>query len=169
MSEQGARPRDPLQGKVGLGVTKVKEAPTAEQAEAVFDSFHQIMSQAAAHSEIGERLAFADIVAHIHLRDSPQNLVMTLFFDRKPIEIADHAVGTADVDLLIDTNDVLRFWTGDMHLAIAILNGEVDYRGPVRKLLRIVPIARRLVADFQKLAATEGLVPSENGTTPPAA
>lgn len=165
MSEQSARSRDPLMGKAGLGVTRVKEAPTAEQAEAVFESFLQIMGQAAAHSEIGERLAFADIVSHIYLRDSPQNLVVTLFFDRKPVEVADHAVGTADVDLYIDTNDVLRFWTGDMHLAIAILNGEVEYRGPVRKLLRIVPIARRLVADFQKLAVQEGLT-SENGTPP---
>lgn len=166
MSEQSTHPRDPLLGKTGLGVAKVKEAPTPEQAQAVFESFYRIMGQAAAHSEIGERLAFADIVAHIHLRDSPQKLVMTLFFERKPIEIADHAAGTPDVDLYIDTNDVLRFWTGDMHLAIAILNGEVDYRGPVRKLLRIVPIARRLVADFQTLAVEEGLTPTSEDQPP---
>lgn len=155
MSEQSARSR-PAE-KAGLGIGRAREAPSAQQAEAVFESFYSIMSQAAQHGEIGERLAFADIVAHVHLRDSPQNLVMTLFFDRKPIEVADHAVGTADVDLYIDTNDVLRFWTGDMHLAVAILNDEVAYRGPVRKLLRIVPIARRLVADFQAMAQQQGL------------
>lgn len=130
-------------------------APTAEEAQSVFDAFSRIMGQAIAHNEIAKRLAFAGTVAHIHLRDSPQDLTMTLMFDREPIEVVEEAVGDPEVHLWIDTNDVFRFWMGDMHLAMAIAKGRVDYSGPVRKLLRVVPIARRLVSDFQKIAATD--------------
>lgn len=143
--------------RAGLGVERAATPPSAERAQAVYDAFVDVMTKATLHSEISSRLSFADIVAHVHLRDAPQKLALTLLFDRSPVEIAHGAVGEVDVELFIDTQDVLRFWTGDMHLAMAIAAGHVDYSGPVRKLLRIVPIARRLVADFAAQALDSGL------------
>lgn len=140
--------------------------PTADRAAAVFDAFQQVMGRAADNNDIARRLALAGIVAHIHLRDAPQQFVLALFLDRAPIEVETGPVGTPDVELFIDTEDVLRFWTGDMHLAMAILRGEVEYRGPVRKLLRVVPIARRLVSDFQAPAADTGLTSQHDSAEP---
>jgi putative sterol carrier protein len=149
--------RESRVGVRGIGVSRTATPPTAERAAAVFGAFVDVMSKAADDSELGRRLAQADVVTHVHLRDSPQRFVLTLLFDRAPVEIAEGAIGTPDVELLIDTQDVLRFWTGDLQLAIAIMYGEVETRGPVRKLLRVVPIARRLVKDFQVQAAASGL------------
>ncbi|XAY03928.1 hypothetical protein DSM112329_00754 [Paraconexibacter sp. AEG42_29] len=138
------------------------EPPTAEQAQAVFSAFERIMNVAATHGEIGERLAFAQTVTHVHLRDSPQHLTLTLLFDRVPIEVAEGPIGQPEIELWIDTDDVLRFWTGEMHLAMGIMKGKIEFAGPVRKLLRIVPIARRLVGDFQNMAAAENLIRSDD-------
>lgn len=150
--------------KSGLGVRRTNEPPTAARAQEVYDAFAGVMTQAALHADISSRLALAEIVTHVHLRDSPQGLVLTLLFDRSPVEIAHGAVGNADVELFVDTQDVLRFWTGDMQLAMGIADGDVTYRGPVRKLLRIVPIARRLVADFKAQAVQSGLAAPESAS-----
>lgn len=166
---ENARSQDPTGlAPPGLGVAQSYVTPTAEQAQRVYDAFFEIMQRASEHSEIADRLALADTVSHVHLRDSPQQLAMTLFFDRAPVEVEHGAVGHAEVELFIDTNDVLRFWTGDLHLAMGIMHGDVEFKGPVRKLLRIVPIARRLVGEFQSLAVAEGILPAD-GDAPPAA
>lgn len=160
MSEHGRLDGAPTHvafGNAGLGVERSNAVPTADEARAVFDAFHRIMQRAATDGEIGERLAFAQVVTHVHLRDAPEDLTMTLLFDRAPVEVADRAVGHPDVELWIDTNDVVRFWTGDMHLAMGIMHGEVEFKGPVRKLLRIVPIVRRLFTEFRAMAVNEQL------------
>lgn len=139
--------------------------PTAARAQDVYDAFVSIMTQAMNDSELTRRLASAEVVANIHLRDSPQGLVLALHLDRTPIELTAGAVPGAEVDLFIDTDDVMRFWTGEINLAMRIIHGDVAYEGPVRKLLRIVPIARRLVSDFQAQAAASGLLDASPTTT----
>ena len=140
-----------------------RAAPTEAVAQEVYDSFHQIMGRAMSDSDIASRLAFADVVVHVHLRDSPQQFTMTLLFDRDPVEVVKGASGTPEVQLWIDTNDVFRFWNGEMHLAMGIAHGQIDYEGPVRKLLRIVPIARRLVGDYQRMVQASAR-PGETAT-----
>lgn len=149
----------------GLGIGRDAQAPTVERAQAVFDAFRDIMGSAADHPELSHRLAGADVVLNVHLRDSPQELTLALHLDRTPIAVSQGAEPQAEVDLWIDTNDVLRFWTGDVHLAMLVLNREVETRGPIRKVLRVVPIARRLVAEFQRSAHDQGLV--DAGTRAP--
>ncbi|PTL59569.1 hypothetical protein [Paraconexibacter algicola] len=139
--------------------------PTADHAQDVYDAFVSIMTQAMNDSELTRRLASAEVVANIHLRDSPQDLVLALHLDRTPIELTAGAVPGAEVDLFIDTDDVMRFWTGEINLAMRILHGDIAYEGPVRKLLRVVPIARRLVSDFQAQAAASGLLDVSATTT----
>lgn len=150
-----------------------RAAPTEAAAQQVYDSFHQIMGQAMDDSEIASRLAFADTVVHVHLRDSPQQFTMTLLFDRNPVEVVKGVSGSPEVELWIDTNDVFRFWNGEMHLAMGIAKGDIDYQGPVRKLLRVVPIARRLVGDYQRLvdaaARPDGSATHVMPSGPPAA
>lgn len=139
--------------------------PSAAHAQDVYDAFVSIMTQAMNDSELTRRLASAEVVANIHLRDSPQQLVLALHLDRTPIELTAGAVPGAEVDLFIDTDDVTRFWTGEINLAMRILHGDIDYEGPVRKLLRVVPIARRLVGDFQAQASASGLLAASDQTT----
>lgn len=140
-------------------MSEQQEGPTAEQAEEVFNAFLEIMEQAARDEHVGHRLAFADTVVHIHFSDSPSELVLTLFLDRAPVETRAGAHGTPEITIEATTNDVFRFWTGDLHLAMGIARGEVQYTGPVRKLLRVIPIARRLVGDFQKMTAEMNIDP----------
>ena len=42
------------------------------------------MTQATLHSEISSRLSYVDVVTQVHLRDSPQELALTLLSDRPP-------------------------------------------------------------------------------------
>lgn len=130
---------------------EVPEGPPSQQeAEAIFDSFREIMEVGSRDPVFGHRLALAQTVAHVHISDA-DDLTLSLLLDREPIEAVEGAVGDPEVELFIKSRDVDRFWNGEMHLAMAIAEGEVQYRGPVRKLLRIVPIALRLTPKYVEM------------------
>lgn len=92
-------------------------------------------------AELSERMSFADTVVHIHYTDLPAGRnVCTVWLDRNPIGGEVGAVGDAEVELYAPTSVFMDLFAGKVALPIAIVRGDVEYHGPVRKFLRVVPI-----------------------------
>lgn len=125
----------------------------AEQAARFFD-------QAAHDPRLGERLALAQTSVHIHFSDTAG---ITLLLDRTPIESMPSIVGTAEVELWGSADLFAEIIRRDKQMAMAITDGDLEYRGPVRKFLRIVPILRSF--DF---SAFRPATPGSNGAAPAA-
>ena len=102
--------------------------------------FRAAMETAADDPNLSRKLARADTTVRITLADDP-DLGLTLLLDRAPIEVVDHDT-SAEVDLAIASVDLDRLCSPDFHLAMAIARGRVQYRGYVRKFLRVTPIVR---------------------------
>ncbi|UTI62661.1 hypothetical protein NBH00_14975 [Paraconexibacter antarcticus] len=95
---------------------------------------------AATDAELSERMSFADTVVHVHFTDLDGDAAATVYLDRDPIGAELGAVGAAEVQLWAPAAAYLDLFTGREALPIAILRGAVQYKGPVRKFLRVVPI-----------------------------
>lgn len=76
-----------------------------------------------------------------------------LRLDRRPISV-DAGAGQAEVDITLTRADLTALVDGELHLPLAIARGDVGYRGPVRKLLRITPVLRSVAAREADAAAT---------------
>ena len=130
-----------------MGGTTTGSRLSQAEAEILFEGFMRILDAAAADEFIGRRLAHADATMEVHYVDTDPELSFTVLADREPIEMVRGSVGDADIHLYATMRDGVRFFAGDLHLAMAIARGEVTYTGPVRKMLRIIPIFRRVLAD----------------------
>jgi hypothetical protein len=113
--------------------------------------FCAAMRTAAGDPQLSRKLARADTSVRITLADDP-DLGVTLLLDRTPIEVVDDDT-PAEVDLSIASVDLDRLCSPEFHLAMAIARGRVQYRGNVRKFLRVTPIVRH--ASLPTLAATD--------------
>jgi hypothetical protein len=71
-----------------------------------------------------------------------------MLLDRNPVELVEGSYPDAEVKLYMTADDLAAFWSGQLHAAIAITDGRIGYRGPVRKVLRVLPIVRRQSARF---------------------
>lgn len=88
---------------------------------------------------LAERLARAQTTVHVRFSDDAG---ITLHMDRSPIQVEAGLVGAAEIELQGTPETFLAFVRGERHMAMAITSGELEYRGPVRKFLRILPILR---------------------------
>lgn len=128
--------------------------PSQEEAQRIFEHFREVMEMGANEPNFGHRLALAQTVVHVEITDA-DNLTMTLLLDREPIEIVPGGNGEAEVELYIKSRDLDRFWAGDLHLAMALAEGQVEYSGPVRKFLRVVPIMLRLTPNYREMTGRD--------------
>lgn len=103
------------------------------------DQTAEFFLQAAHDERLGDRLTLANTTVHIHYTDT---VGVTLRLDVQPIEAEPRIIGTAEVELWGSADKFLAYARGEKHLAMAIMHGEVEWTGPVRKFLRIMPILR---------------------------
>jgi hypothetical protein len=122
------------------------------RATRAFDAFGDVLEAAADDPVTGHRLAFGQTTVELRVAEAP-GLVMTLALDREPIEVLDGVSGTPEVVLTVRTEHLEEFFTEEFHLAMAIATGAATYRGPVRKLLRVMPILQSFAVKYRARAA----------------
>jgi hypothetical protein len=92
--------------------------------------------------ELAERLAFAETTVCLTVRDS--DAAVTLLLDRAPPEVHPEAE-PAQINLEIDADDLEQLADGTLLLPLAMLDGRVDHRGPVRRLLGVTAVLRAVL------------------------
>jgi hypothetical protein len=122
-----------------------------DNAERALRSFAATVEEAARNPELSHRVSLAATTVGVTLADEP-DLSLTLLLDRDPVAIADGGV-EADAAIWIASVDLNRLWSHDFYLAMAIAKGRVRMAGPVRRLLRVIPIMRVMAAEHRALEA----------------
>ncbi|MHB8690470.1 MAG: hypothetical protein ACYDHH_04425 [Solirubrobacteraceae bacterium] len=115
----------------------------AGKVEAIFAATHLVLAELIGDEVYGERLALAGTTVEINLVDAPSPTAFSMLLDRHPVELVEGSYPDAEVKLYMTADDLAAFWSGELHAAIAITDGRIGYRGPVRKVLRVLPIVRR--------------------------
>ena len=91
---------------------------------------------------LSKRLTVADTVWTTHVTDADRSF--TIYFNRFPIEFRREADTSAEVVTWASAKDNIDIWTGFTFMGLSIANGMMEYEGPVRKMLRVVPMLRPL-------------------------
>ncbi|HYF24576.1 MAG TPA: ABC transporter ATP-binding protein [Baekduia sp.] len=143
--------------------------------EEAFAGMVEDLRVAAADPAICERLRTVDVSVGVRVAECP-DLACVLRFDHGPLEVVTAPDGAppADVELTVPAARLDGLW--DQPLPALILDGSVAYRGPVSRLLRVVPLLR---SDAGHIRATAHLgaeagppavaAPPASGLTPGAA
>lgn len=118
----------------------------------------EFFNRAGGNPELSERMAFARTTVHIHFQDPTGETACTVWLDKSPISAELGLVGDAEIELFGTSEVYMSLFAAKEALPIAIVRGDVTYRGPVRKFLRVVPILSSFSFDDFRAAA--------NGTGP---
>ena len=115
----------------------------AGRAAKLMDVLEEFLARACEENErLSRRLTVADTIWTTHVTDAGQ--AFTMYLDRFPIEFSREADPKAEVQVSGTVEDNIDTWLGKTFLGLAIADGTITYEGPVRKVLRIVPMFRPL-------------------------
>lgn len=91
---------------------------------------------------LARRLTVADTVWSSTLTDAGESF--TIYFDRFPIEFRREGDPAAEVKTFATVDETVDTWLGQTFIGLSIAEGTTTYEGPVRKVLRVVPMFRPL-------------------------
>lgn len=100
----------------------------------------EFFNRAADDAELSERMSFANTVVRMNFTDLDGDNTCTVWLDRDPIGAEVGSAGTPEVELFAPAAAYTDLFLGRDQLPISILSGKINYSGPVRKFLRVVPI-----------------------------
>lgn len=127
-------------------------APDSDaRGRAVMAELRSLFEDAAFDAAMSHRLARADTSVRFTM-EGDEHASITVLLDREPIELVlDGDRHSPEVELIAPWQVLDRLFDEDYHLTMAVIRHEVAFRGPVRKLLLVMPILQHF-ADAKRSA-----------------
>jgi putative sterol carrier protein len=126
--------------------------PYFESAEEVYKYVGGVFRAAADHADVGPKMAAADVSLQVYYSDPESSL--TILFKEPKLEVQDGGDDTqADVKLFMPADIADKYWRGEYNLAVGLAKGQVKAKGPVNKILKLVPLTRPLFPMYKELVS----------------
>jgi putative sterol carrier protein len=126
--------------------------PFFDSADEVYKYIGGVFRVAAEHPEVGPKMAAADITMQVYYSD-PDSTV-TIHFKEPKLTVEDGGDDpNADVKLFMPADTADKYWRGEYNLAVGLAKGQVKAKGPVNKILKLVPLTKPLFPMYRELVS----------------
>lgn len=121
-----------------------------------------VFRDAGDHPESGPKLRAAGIVMRVLYTD-PEAEVTIAFRDDYQVITGPSDV-KPDITLLMRGDTADQFWRGDYNLAVGLAKGQVKAKGPVNKILKLVPLTKPLFPLYREKVAKKDAESTTTGS-----
>lgn len=109
------------------------------------EQLHQVLGGFFAHlvqnPDIGPRLKTSGLRLRFHYREPDTCIYVGLSQD--PVQIdCGNTSSPADVEMTMKADVAHRFWQGKVNLVVALTRREITAKGPIPKILKLLPIIK---------------------------
>ena len=110
-----------------------------------------VFRDAGNHPESGPKFRAANIVMRVIYTDPDCEVTIAFRPDYQVIVGATHI--EPDITLLMRGDTADKFWRGEYNLAVGLAKGQVKAKGPVNKILKLVPLTKPLFPMYREKVA----------------
>jgi putative sterol carrier protein len=126
--------------------------PYFDDAQAVYDRLGRLLQEAAADEELGPRLQELDTVLQYRLRNPDSQVTLQLRAGQaRAVELGPTQL-QAEVVVGMDADTAHELWVGELNPTVALAKGRILAKGPVSKILRLVPLYGPLIQRYRAQA-----------------
>ncbi|SFO50565.1 SCP-2 sterol transfer family protein [Pseudonocardia ammonioxydans] len=125
----------------------------ANEAEA-YKYLGGIFEVATTQESLSDKFAASGVVLRIHYTDP--DLTITVDMPNKTVETGSESSAEPNVELFMTADTGNKFWLGKVNLSVAMARGTVRAKGPVPKLLKLIPAAKDLFPEYEKMLTEDG-------------
>ncbi|MDQ1516549.1 MAG: hypothetical protein QOE80_2379 [Actinomycetota bacterium] len=111
----------------------------------------EMFRQASDHPQVGPKMRAANVVMKVVYQDP--DCEMTVRFADPMETIFGPTAAEPDITLSMPADIADRFWRGKYNLAVGLARSEVKAKGPVNKILKLVPLTKPLFPVYRDLIA----------------
>lgn len=124
--------------------------------EAEIDKYiAEIFRRSMVHEATAAKVKKAALRMRVEYTD-PEALMMVDMDESKVVVGSEAEDYPWDVALMMAADDGHKFWLGKLNFTVAMTKGKIRTKGPVAELLKLLPLAKPLFAQYQEILAEDG-------------
>ena len=134
--------------------------PYFKDAEDVYSTLGKLFEDIVADEEIGPQLRSTDTIVQYRMRRPDSQLTLQVLEENEPRVDFGVTELRPEVVLAMDADTAHKFWLGKVNVTVALARGQISARGPVAKILKLVPLVmpvRTRYAEQLRAAGREDL------------
>jgi putative sterol carrier protein len=124
--------------------------------EDVYRFIGRLFQELAVDPELAPRFKKANTTVQYQLRD-PEALITV---NMRPDEEMQVDLGPSELDpeviMSMEADTAHRFWLGKVNVTVAIARGQIMAKGPVAKVLKLVPLVKPVFPRYQQMLQEAG-------------
>jgi hypothetical protein len=135
--------------------------PYFKDAEELYAHLGKLFQDIVDDDELGARFQLADTVVQYRMRRPDSQLTVRMLKDaEREVDFGVTQI-EPEVVMAMDADTAHRFWLGAINVTVALARGQISARGPVAKILKLVPLAQPVTERYRaqlEAAGREDLV-----------
>lgn len=105
---------------------------------------------------VGPQLRQADIVLRLDYTNPDSSITVALKPEGIDVIEGDSDI-VPDIRLAMSADNGNKFWRGEYNVAVGLAKGQVKAKGPVSKILQLIPISKPLFPIYKSLVADKDI------------
>jgi hypothetical protein len=127
-----------------------------KDAEEVYETIGRLFTDLAEDEELAPRFRRANTIVQYDYREPDSKITVRM----KEGESGDVEFGETemepDVVMSMEADTAHRFWLGKVNVTVALARGQIKAKGPVAKILKLVPLTKPIFPRYKALLEAQG-------------
>jgi putative sterol carrier protein len=132
------------------------DVPAFKDEQEVYQLIGKLFQDLADDEELGPRFRKADTIVQYQYRNPESQITVKM----KDGEEGQVDLGPTDLQpeivMIMDADTAHKFWLGKVNVTMALARGQMKAKGPVAKILKLVPLVKPVFPRYQKMLEDAG-------------
>jgi putative sterol carrier protein len=129
---------------------------TFSDADEVYTTVGAFLDDIVRSEDIGPKFAASKTSFHIHYSDPTADMLVDCTGDVPAVKCGEGVGEGAEIQLTMTADDGHRFWLGKLNMTIAMAKGQVKAKGPVSKMMKLLPAMRPAFPRYSEFLTETG-------------
>jgi hypothetical protein len=122
----------------------------------VYAYIGRLFEDLAVDDELGPRFRKANTIVQYRYREPDSQITVSLIEGEEGQVDCGETTMEPEVVMTMDADTAHRFWLGNVNVTVALARGQMKAKGPVAKILKLVPLVKPVFPRYRKMLEDAG-------------
>jgi putative sterol carrier protein len=127
-----------------------------KDAQEVYDTIGKLFADLADDEELSPQFRKANTIVQYDYREPDSTITVRLKEDEPGEIVFGETEMEPEVVMSMEADTAHRFWLGRVNVTVALARGQIKAKGPVAKILKLVPLTKPIYPRYKALLEAQG-------------
>jgi hypothetical protein len=122
----------------------------------VYQFIGKLFQDLAADDELGPKFRKADTIVQYRYRNPESQITVKMREGEEPLVDFGETRMEPEVVMTMEADTAHRFWLGKVNVTVALARGQMRAKGPVAKILKLVPLVKPVFPRYRAMLEQAG-------------